>query len=206
MKFKTLLSIGVLASAITLTNCAPKPAELAGDAYPVATASGSDYSLDTATSSIVWIGSKVSMKHTGAVKIKSGSLTAKGGAITSGKFVIDMPTMTNTDLEGTWKAKLEGHLKSPDFFDVEKFPEATFEIASVTKSDKGYDVRGNLTIKGITKGISFPSEITFEGETPVSAKGLVSINRQNWGITYPGMPDDLIGDTVQFELNLVTKK
>lgn len=206
MKFQTILISGILVTGLVLSNCGTKPAELAGDAYPIATASGSNHSLDTVASSIVWIGTKVSMKHNGAVKIKSGSLSAKGGAVTSGKFVIDMPTLSNLDQEGTWKAKLEGHLKSPDFFDVEKFPEATFEIASVTKSEKAFDVRGNLTIKGITKGISFPAEITFEGETPVSAKGTVSINRQNWGITYPGMPDDLIGDTVQFELNLVTKK
>jgi polyisoprenoid-binding protein YceI len=206
MKYTKLLISGILSIAFLLTNCSPKPAELAGDAYPVAKTAGTSYALDTDASVVTWIGSKVSMKHNGTIKVKNGTFTAKGGQVTSGKFVIDMPTIVNNDQEGTWKAKLEGHLKSPDFFDVEKYPEATFEIASVTKSEKSYEVRGNLTIKGISKGISFPADIAFEGETPVSAKGIVTINRQNWGIVYPGMADDLIADNVQFELNLVTKK
>jgi polyisoprenoid-binding protein YceI len=206
MKFNKLFISGILSTTVLLTNCSPKPAELAGESYPVAKSSGTSFAIDASQSTLKWIGAKVSMKHTGSVKIKSGEISAKGGNITSGKFILDMPTLVNEDLEETWKAKLEGHLKSPDFFDVEKFPEASFEIASVTKSDKGYDVRGNLSIKGINKGISFPAEITFEGETPVSAKGKIAINRQNWGIVYPGMADDLIADTVEFDFNLITKK
>ncbi len=206
MKYTNLLLSGILSSAFLLSNCSPKPAELAGDAYPVAKAEGTTYAINAEGSSLKWIGAKVSMKHTGAVKIKGGEFTAKGGNITSGKFVVDMPSLENLDLDGAWKAKLEGHLKSADFFDIEKYPEATFEIASVTKTDKAFDVRGNLTIKGISKGISFPAEIAFEGETPVSAKGTITINRQIWGIVYPGMADDLIADNVQFDVNLVTKK
>ncbi len=206
MKYTNLLISGILSTAFLLTNCSPKPAELAGDAYPVAKAAGNTFSINADQSSVKWIGAKVSMKHNGTVKIKGGEITAKGGNITSGKFVIDMPTLENLDLDGAWKAKLEGHLKSADFFEVDKYPDATFEIASVTKSEKNYDVRGNLTIKGITKGISFPAEINFDGETPVSATGTITINRQNWGIVYPGMADDLISDSVQFDVNLVTKK
>jgi len=205
MKYTKFLFLGLLSSALVIANCGQKPAQLAGDVYPVASASGTNYEIDTNKSTLKWIGSKVSMKHNGTVNIKSGVLTAKGGNVTSGKFVIDMPTLVNSDQEGTWKAKLEGHLKSEDFFDVAKFPESTFEIASVTKTDKSYEVRGNLTVKGITKGISFPAEVNFASDKPVSAKGTAVINRKDWGIVYPGMPDDLIGDNVEFELNLVTK-
>ncbi|GBF50835.1 YceI family protein [Leptospira ryugenii] len=205
MKQSQILTTALVAFSALVLNCGQKPAQLAGDAYPVAKASGTNFNLDVNQSKIEWIGAKVSMKHNGLVNLKSGNLSAKGGEITSGKFIIDLPSLVNSDLEGTWKAKLEGHLKSEDFFNVEKFPEAIFEIASVTKADKGYDVRGNLTIKGITKGISFPAEIQFEGEKPVSAKAKAVINRKDWGIVYPGMPDDLISDTVEFNLNLVTQ-
>ncbi|MCC5814376.1 MAG: YceI family protein [Leptospira sp.] len=202
---KQILSFLTISLILGLSACKETPANKTGDVYPVASGSGDSHSLDTTKSIIRWKGSKVTGSHNGTVNIKSGNLSAKGGKITSGNFVIDMPTIVNEDLEGEWKAKLEGHLKDTDFFEVGKFPEGKFEIASVTPSENGYDVRGNLTLKGISKGIEFPATIKFDGDKPVSAKATVRINRQLWDIVYKGQPDDLIKDTIELDLDLVTK-
>jgi polyisoprenoid-binding protein YceI len=168
-------------------------------------ASGDSYSIDTSSSNINWVGSKITGSHNGTVNLKSGSITAEGEKITGGKVEIDMPTITNTDLSGEYKTKLETHLKDTDFFEVGKFPAGTFEIASISKTETGSEVRGNLTLKGITKGIQFPISIVFENGKPKSAIGTASINRQQWGIVYKGMPDDLISDTIQLKFSLNVK-
>lgn len=205
---KKTLKIGTLiAFLFILAQCKQKAAELAGDIYPVSAASGDAYSIDSEKSVINWTASKVSGKHNGTVKLKSGSVSAKGDSITGGRIVIDLPTIANLDLEGTpYKAKLEGHLKDTDFFEVGKFPEGFFEIASITPTEKdGLEARGNLTLKGISKGITFPVTVVFENGKPVSAKGTAKINRQQWGIVYKGMPDDLINDEIILDFNLLTK-
>jgi polyisoprenoid-binding protein YceI len=202
---KQILSFLTISLILGLSACKETPANKTGDVYPVASGSGDTHSLDIEKSIIRWKGSKVTGSHNGTVNIKSGNLTAKGGKITSGSFIIDMPTIVDEDLEGEWKAKLEGHLKDTDFFEVGKFPEGKFEIASVTPTESGYDVRGNLTLKGISKGIEFPATIKFDGDKPVSAKATVRINRQLWDIVYKGQPDDLIKDTIELDLDLVTK-
>ncbi len=206
MKLRMTLGT-LLAFLFILTQCKPKAAELAGDTYPISAASGSAFSIDTEKSIIKWTASKVTGKHNGTVKLKSGSVNAKGDSVTGGSIVIDLPSIVNIDLEGTpYKAKLEGHLKDTDFFEVGKFPEGFFEIASITADDKGgLEARGNLTLKGISKGISFPVAIVFADGKPVSAKGTATINRQQWGIVYKGMPDDLINDEIILDFDLVTK-
>ncbi len=206
MKFVRFYGIVALAMGIAFAHCKDKPASKTGDVYPVASPSGQSYELDLEKSVIRWKGSKVTGSHNGTVKLKGGSLTASSGRITSGNFTIDMPTITVLDLTGEYKQKLEGHLKTSDFFEVEKFPEGMFEIASVTPSEGvGYDVRGNLTLRGISKGIEFPATIAFEGDKPAKAEANVRINRQLWGIVYKGKPDDLISDTIELDLELYTK-
>ncbi len=97
-----------------------------------AVAEGTSYAVDS-TSTITWTGSKPTGKHTGTFKIKEGSLNVKDGALTGGIFLIDINSLNNEDLAGDAesKGKLEGHLKSPDFFDVAKYPTAKFEITGV---------------------------------------------------------------------------
>ena len=86
------------------------------------------------------------------------------------------------------------------------FPEGIFEISSVEKSATGYTVKGNLTLKGVTHGITFEAEIAADKGAPVSAKANFNIDRKKWGIVYPGKPDDLISDTVNLALDLKIKK
>lgn len=204
--FSKALIVSSIAVVATLVACKGNaPAQLAGDVYPVETGKGTSYEIDTNASIIEWGASKVTGSHNGTVNLKSGSLTADGEIITGGKFVIDMPTIEDKDMTGEYKEKLEGHLKDTDFFEVGKFPEGTFEIASVIKTENAYDVRGNLTLKGISKGITFPANVVFENGKPSSATGTAEINRQQWGIVYKGMPDDLINDTINLKLDLKVK-
>lgn len=107
---------------------------------------------DSDKSTLNWLGEKVTGQHTGTIKLQSGSLTMTENKIVSGEFLIDMTTLKET--EGN--TRLEGHLKSEDFFSVEKFPTAKLVLKSSDSFDKGSSVvKGELTIKGITNPIEF---------------------------------------------------
>lgn len=107
-------------------------------------------------SKVVWKGYKVTGSHEGLISIKSGYLNFNEEKLTGGEFTIDMATITNTDLEGEYKGKLEGHLKSDDFFGVEKFPTAALIFTNVKSTGKNsYQVTGDLTIKGKTESVIF---------------------------------------------------
>lgn len=195
----------IIAGGALLIACEKPPvaqkAEAAATA-PVAKAEGKEYQIDVAKSSVAWIGTKKIGKHNGTIALKSGSVFVKNGAIVAGKFVADMKTIDDKDLTGENHAKLVKHLKSPDFFDVEQFPEGIFEITSVS----GKTINGNLTLKGKPYGISFEADVVFQKEAPRSAKTSFNIDRTKWGIVYPGMPDNLINDTINLTLDLKIKK
>lgn len=118
-----------------------------------------DFSVDTKNSTLKWTGKKVAGQHNGSIEIKSGSLKIEKNAIVSGEFTIDMTSITNEDLEGEWNQKLVGHLKSDDFFGVEKYPTATLKITESGSFKKGEaPVKGQLTIKGKTHPIEFTAK------------------------------------------------
>lgn len=110
--------------------------------------------IDVENSKIKWIGEELSGKnHYGSLKFKNGNLQLDNGKIISGNFTVDMNTINVEDLQGGSKQRLEGHLRSDDFFSVEKFSEAIFEINSsavVNEDEANQILSGNLTIKGIT--------------------------------------------------------
>lgn len=186
---------------------------------------GVKYLVDTKASRVEWIGTKVSGYHTGSVTIKSGELMVSNGNIMSGNFVMDMTTIVASGpakvSEGNSK-KLTGHLHSAEFFDVQKFPEAAFVITDVKPfsgavnepdderqeklkeykvTNPTHMVSGNLTIRGITKNIEFPALINIINNV-TEARAKFNINRKDWGITYPGQPDDLIRDEVHLGIFL----
>lgn len=177
----------------------------------VAVADGIAYTVDS-TSTITWTGSKPTGKHTGTFKIKVGSLNVKDGALTGGNFTIDINSLNNEDLAGdaASKGKLEGHLKSPDFFDVAKYPTATFEITAVeantdsTKKDFTHIIKGNLTLKDSTKNVAIPARVTIDAKT-ITASADFSIDRTLWGMNYkgPDNPQDwIITKAVALKLNI----
>lgn len=203
-------------------NNAPKADEAkSGAKETVVATEGVGYTVDS-SSTVTWTGSKPGGQHHGTFKLKEGNLLVKDNSLNGGSFMIDMATLTNVDLaaDAGNKGKLEGHLKSPDFFDVTKYPTAKFEIVSVvpfvadstnTLIFKGatHTIKGNLTLKDSTKSISFPAKVTVDASTAAAAADF-NIDRTEWGINYkgPNNPQDwVISKTVNIRLSIsATKK
>ncbi len=116
--------------------------------------------VNTEKSHIEWIGKKIGGQHEGTIQLKSGYFDLKDDKIVSGNFIVDMTTMTNTDLKDEgYNQKLIGHLKSDDFFGVEEYPTATFVVTESSRFSNGKaTVSGNITIKNKTENISFVVE------------------------------------------------
>ncbi len=174
--------------------------------------SAQDYKVNTAKTVVNWEGSKVvAGSHEGTIQVKSGNLLLKEGLIVSGKVVVDMTTIIDTDLEGAMKEKLEGHLKSDDFFGVDKFPEASLEVKESERIDGNkIRVKGMLTIKGSTNPVSFESSVDKVDETMLF-EGNIKIDRSQYDVRYgSGKFFDNLGDkaindifTLEFKLLLV---
>jgi polyisoprenoid-binding protein YceI len=136
--------------------------------------------LNKTTSSIAWLAKKVTGEHNGTVGISAGALNVDGNKLIGGNFTIDLKTIKDLDLtDPGYNQKLVGHLSSGDFFEVEKFPTASFVITKVA----GNQVTGNLTVKGITKSITFPAEIAVKGGK-VTAKANITIDRTDFNIRF----------------------
>lgn len=156
--------------------------------------------LNTNVSSVEWIGEKVVGKHYGGISIKEGVINLHDGHLSGGKIIINMETITCSDLEGEWSEKLVKHLNSPDFFDVVNNKTATLDIIKFTKTDgNNYTVSGKLTIKGVSKPISFPANIEIK-EGKLAAYAEFKIDRTLYDIKYrsgkffEGLGDKMISD------------
>lgn len=169
------------------------------------------YVVDQKASTIVWTGSKITGgSHTGTVDIQSGKFSIVDGNMTGGLFVIDMTTIKNTDLKGGMKGKLEGHLKSEDFFSVEKFKTAELTIKKGEIHGDHIHAAGNLTIKGITKEVGI--EITYSEKDGVfNASADIKIDRTQFDVKYgsdsffDNLGDKAINNEMSFKVNLTGK-
>lgn len=136
--------------------------------------------VDASKSSINWLAKKITGQHNGTVNLKSGVLVFKGKKLVKGTFTVDMTSLTSTDLTGEYLGKLNVHLKSEDFFSVEKFPTAILVFTKVAvKSANLYSVTANLTIKGITKPVTFDLATTAN-----TASTTFKIDRTKYDIKY----------------------
>lgn len=181
------------------------------------TANVNQYNVDSQSSVLNYEGSKPTGKHNGTVNFKAGVLTFENGAVTSGNVVFDLNTINDKTTDGEMKMKLEGHLKSPDFFDVAKYPEAKFEFVSLQplqKAENGltHEMTGNMTIKGITKQLSFKVSILENGnEIAITAPQFV-FDRTIFDIKYnskkffPSLKDKLINDEIGISFKMIAKK
>jgi polyisoprenoid-binding protein YceI len=168
--------------------------------------------VDTNASSCVWTGYKVTGKHTGTVKIKSGELMMDGGKLTGGSFEIDMQAMTCTDMEGEYAGKLLGHLKSDDFFGAAKYPTAKLTITRVLPQDsKGnYKVIADLTIKETTKAVKFFANVVENAGTVIGI-GRVTVDRSEYNIKFgsgsffDGLGDKTIYDEFDLQVSFTAK-
>lgn len=157
--------------------------------------------INTETSTVTWKGYKVTGSHTGTINLKSGSLEFDGDKLTGGEFIVDMTSINTTDLSGDMKGKLDGHLKSDDFFGIENNPTSTLVFTSVEATGKNsYEVTGDLTIKGTTKPVTF--DVSIYGS---KATATLKVDRSEYDVRYgSGSFFDNLGDkTIYDEFDLV---
>lgn len=172
--------------------------------------------VNTADSKVTWIGKHPTREHTGYVKLSSGELVLDKNEITGGSFVIDLNSIVCLDLKDEgMNGKLVGHLKSADFFDVQKYPTAKFVISKVTKlsgaAKATHKIEGNLTMKNITKKVEFEASINLLNGKLSANSAPFTINRTLWGVNYNSksifaeLKDDFIYDDMTLSIDLVSK-
>jgi polyisoprenoid-binding protein YceI len=168
--------------------------------------------LDEA-SSIIWEGSKiVGGKHIGTIAMKESSLLFNGTELIGGSFVMDMTSIKNTDLDGGSAKKLEGHLKSEDFFGVSKYPTSKFTISNVKPGEEAdeYHVTGDLTIKSTTLPITFPVVISWDSDRAI-AEARISVDRADFDVRYgsgrffDGLGNRAIKDEFTLDVTIVSE-
>jgi polyisoprenoid-binding protein YceI len=162
---------------------------------------------DTDKTQLLWLGEKVTGQHTGTIKLQSGWLTWQDNKIVSGEFNIDMASLKETEAN----ERLEGHLKSDDFFGVEKFPIAKLVITGSTPFDKGTGVvTGTLTIKGVTNPIEFKAAIQKKDEGTWFFAN-IDVDRTKYNIKYgsgtffDNLGDKTIYDEFKIKVNLLVR-
>lgn len=181
---------------------------------------GIPYKVDIGRSELSWIGYYVFSfsEHNGTINLSGGEITIDDQQIISGYFDIDMKTIKDLDMSADDGAKdLENHLMSDDFFSVNDFPTAHFEI---TKTEKikdavagrpNYDVTGDLTLKGFKNSVTFPALINFN-DNGIEAKAKFKFDRTRWNVRYNSgkfffdIGDGAISDAIGMEIHLFTSK
>ncbi len=207
----------VLLSALALATLLPFSGIVAND-NPVSrktstAAAVTSLPVNTAASTMTWNAKKFGGEHSGTVNLAKGTLEVNGARLVGGSFEIDMASMANTDITNPdMNQKLTGHLKSEDFFSVDKHPISTFRItkaapvANAKAGEANYTITGDLTIKGITHAVTFPAKVKVEGKT-AEADARIELDRTKWDIKYrSGMlgtaADKVIYDTFTIDLKL----
>jgi len=213
MKILTNLAF-LFCATLLIVSCknAPKGEEVkVEEAVEAAPAPAAAKAFNVNSGTVIWTATKVGGEHQGTLKINNGDIKVEGGNIVGGKMMIDMNSLTVTDLEGDQKADLEGHLKSGDFFEVEKFPAATFQIVSAKPAegctDVTHEIVGNLTMHGMTKSITIPVNVVMDDNSITAVSPAFKINRTDWGVKYGSgiigtAQDKIIHDEVSLVLNV----
>ncbi len=179
-------------------------------------AAAETYKVDTKASSITWKGTKkMGSFHTGGIAFKDGTVSVEKNKVVGADLVVDMKTITNTDIKDAKdSAKLVGHLSSPDFFDVAKNPTSAFKVTSVTPGKKAGEmvVKGQFTMIGQTQPVEFPATLAMEKGT-LTGDAVVKIDRTKWGLKYGSgnifkelTADKIINDEIELTLKIVAAK
>ncbi len=216
-----VLIAGVAAGSVACKNDRENKVE-SGEAQEaaVATEAAVAYEIDPSASTIEWRGTKPTGEHRGTINIQNGQIMANAEKITSGQVTIDMNSIAVTDegMDEKDRTSLENHLKGTvegketDFFNVQEYPTATFEITGVTEENGEKMLQGNLTLKDETKNIQFPlnneigeEELTLKSETFV-------IDRTDWGVNFgsksifDNLGDNFISDDMELTLNVTARR
>lgn len=205
---KTFIAAMFLLSSVTsFAQNKPKPSE--ASEKPMT----ETFNVDASATKVEWVGKKITGKHSGGIKVKEGTLTFTGDLITAGTIVVDMTTISVTDIPASdeGNGKLVGHLSSPDFFDSAKYPTSTLVIKSSEKAGKDLKIKGELTMIGQTKPVDFTATVSKTGDM-ASAKADIVIDRTKWGLKYgsgsffKGLGDKAINNEFTLSINLSAKK
>jgi len=205
-----MIVVTILSGVMFFTACsdpaADKTKAVTGEAAQVASpqnAQGQKYQITPQNSKIDFVGSKVTGSENGSFGNFSGQVDYTGAPENSRvNITINMDSVT------TQSAGLDKHLKTADFFDVEKYPQATFVSTAIKPGgDKGatHTITGNLTMHGVTKAITFPATIAVTPDT-ATVDSSFSVNRKDFGINYAGAADNLIRDDVVLTLHIRASK
>lgn len=201
MRFsRTLILLLPLMLVAACSNpAADKPKAVVNDAAPASSTpiGGEKFAINSQNSKIEFIGAKVTGKHLGSFQKFSGTIDYAGAPEKSRvSIVIDASSITADD------PKLTEHLKTPDFFDVARHPQATFESTEITAGGgegATHTIKGNLMMHGVTKSITFPAKIAVTADAIVVDSSF-AINRKDFGINYAGAANNLIRDEVALTL------
>lgn len=219
---KSILNIFMIAGiAVATVGCKNDNREAqTGEALDVATANmeAVEFKVDPTASVIDWQGKKPTGTHTGTIQIAEGTFHANDSIVESGTFVIDMASINVTDLEGDDKANLEHHLKGTvagkegDFFNINEFPQAKFEVTGISQVNGQSMLQGNLTMKGETKNVEFPVNIDLNGEEIVLTSETFTIDRTKWNINFKSksvfdsLGDNFINDEIELTIKVVATR
>ena len=207
MKIATILALA-LTLALPLSASAKKKKEHASNAPKTEV-----LSVSPSASKVTWEATKITKaSHTGEVNVKSGKLMATGDKLMGGEFEIDMTTLRDNDLtDPGMKKKLEDHLRSEDFFSIEKFPTSKFVITKVEEKEGKSQVTGDLTIKGTTAPVTFPADVKIT-PTTIEAKGRVAVDRTKYNVRYnsakffSNLGDKVINDEFIVDVDIKAQK
>lgn len=205
----------ILALGLSILGCQGKEkADSAGEALEVNTdfSGSADFIVDPTFSEVSWKATELGAGgHKGIIKMQGGALKVKDNELVGGTVNIDMSTINATDLEGDRKSRLEGHLMNEDFFAVESYPMASFEIASITPVDTidgaTHLVAGNLQLKDVTKSVDFPANIKIVDNSVLATSLPFMIDRTEWGVNYRSgllgtVKDKIIDDEVRVSIKV----
>lgn len=172
------------------------------------------FTLSTDATTVEWVGTKVTGEHRGLVKIKEGSkIEVKGEEITKGTIIVDLNSMTVTDItDPEYIQKFLGHMKSADFFNTGKFPEAKLEITKSTKGTDGLVVEGKMTILGKTQPVKFTASTIKKSGESFNSEAVIKLDRTKFGLKYGSgqffkdLGDKMIHDEFTLNVKLEAKK
>jgi len=177
------------------------------------------YAIDIAASRLEWTGRNLNNRHCGTINISGGEVTVENGCPVDGQVILAMNTIANLDIgnEG-YKQMLLTHLASDDFFDVSRYPTATFRISGSEAMPEAFPgspshlVKGSLELKGVVRDQEFPAEIAPQENGQVKVWAKIDIDRTRWGVLYGSgrffecLGMHLVSDIITIELFLVAGK
>jgi rhodanese-related sulfurtransferase len=212
-------NVAILEGGLQAWQAAGFAVESSDPAPPPDTKRNVVYHVDGEKSVIEWIGRNINNRHHGRITITSGEVVMENGRPLSGRLMLDMNTITNLDLQDEgWQGMLQRHLKSEDFFDVERYPTATFElrgaaaIAGSTPGTPNVEIAGSLTIKETTRSICFPTIIVLQKDGTLKAQAALDLDRTLWNVCYGSgklyerLGMHLVNDLISIELFIVARE